>query len=30
VLEHRPGPGAIFTLRLPAARAPDEDRVPAV
>jgi len=30
VLEDRPGPGAIFTLRLPAARAPDEDRVPAV
>ena len=29
VLEDRPGPGATFTLRQPAARAPDEDRVPA-
>jgi signal transduction histidine kinase len=30
LLEDRPGLGATFTLRLPAARAPDEDRVPAV
>ncbi len=30
VLEDRPGLGATFTLRLPAARAPDEDRVTAV
>lgn len=30
VLEDRPGPGATFTLRLPAARAPEADPVPAV
>ncbi len=28
VLEDRPGPGATFTLRLPATRAPEQDPIP--
>jgi signal transduction histidine kinase len=27
VLEHGDGPGAVFTLRLPVARAPEGDRI---